>query len=376
MPRVKPIEILRRSASAFQLVATNVLVFVVLLCGLEIAHRSYASLVNGRSFFRPDPFISPWITTDDYPPPMLGPDGRPYFRHRSVPTSIEKPPGIFRIIAVGGSTTVNHHSFEVAGIDYPTALERKLAGAEHAATIEVLNAGGNGFSTAQSLINIEFRLVEFHPDLILIMHNINDCSVNFFDGGATADYGNKYLKPYFLSPTLQGTHSLSGFLSQSRFLAWLGLPEILASKSGDLDANADHNPGIPYFKRNLNFIIEICQNHNITPVLLTQPYSMKPHRFVSQEAFLKYDEVIRLVARDQKVDLIDMFSKFGHEEAFFIDEFHYSTAGIEHFTDILSAELTPIIEEVAAPKTSHGEGSVRATESVTDHRVGATSSGR
>ena len=194
MPRLSPIEFVRRAASVFKLIGVNILVFCLLFLGLELAHRSYSYIVKGRSFFRHDVFTTPWITTFDYPPPLIGQDGKSYFRHRTVPTSVEKPVGAFRIIAVGGSTTANEEPFELAGIDYSLALEKKLSKAIGGTTIEVLNAGGSGYSTAQSLINIEFRLIEYSPDIILLMHNINDCSANFFDGGATSDYSNKYLK--------------------------------------------------------------------------------------------------------------------------------------------------------------------------------------
>jgi lysophospholipase L1-like esterase len=334
----------RRLGRVLKLVGVNILVFCLLLAGLEIAYRAYTSIVKGRSFFRPNLFITPWITTNDYPPPRIGRDGQPYFRHRSLPTPVEKPPGTLRIIAVGGSTTANEQPFQSAGLDYPLALERKLSTALGGHAVEVLNAGGDGYSTAHSLINIEFRLVEFRPDVILLMHNINDCSVNFFDGGATSDYGNKYLKPYFLNPSLQTTLSVSGFLSQSRFLVWLKLPQILADKTGDLDPDADHRPGIPFFRRNLISIASICRENDILLVLLSQPYSMKPHRFVDTEAFLDYDRVINEVALEQHVDFVDMFAKYGHEERFFVDDFHYTPDGIERFSQILFVELKAILE--------------------------------
>jgi lysophospholipase L1-like esterase len=233
----------------------------------------------------------------------------------------------------------------MSGVDYSLALEKKLSEATSGITIEVLNAGGSAYSTAQSLINIEFRLIEYNPDIILLMHNINDCSVNFFGDGATSDYSNKYLKPYFLSPSLQGTLSVSGFLTQSRFLTKFGLPEVLANKSGDLNPEADYRPGIRFFRRNIASIAGICKENNIRLILLSQPYSMKPHPFVSEAAFLAYDQVIAEIAEEQDIRFFDMFSEFGHEDELFLDEFHYSPEGIERFSDILSLKLKPMIED-------------------------------
>jgi lysophospholipase L1-like esterase len=249
------------------------------------------------------------------------------------------------VIAVGGSTTANERSFKINGVDYPLALEKKLSESTREVSFEVLNAGGSAYSTAQSLINIEFRLIEFDPDIILLMHNINDCSVNFFGNGATSDYSNKYLKPHFLSPSLQGTLSLSGFLTQSRFLTRFGLPQLLENKNDALNPDADYVSGIRFFRRNIATIAAICIQNDIQLVLLSQPYSMKPHAFVSESAFFAYHQVIIEIAREQEIEFIDMFSEFGHEDRFFLDEFHYSPEGIERFADILTRKLKPLIEE-------------------------------
>ncbi len=224
---------------------------------------------------------------------------------------------MLRIIAVGGSTTANENAFKLTGVDYSLALEKNLSETISGVAIEVLNAGGVGYSTAQSLINVEFRLIEYSPDIILLMHNINDCSVNFFGEEITSDYSNKYLKPYFMSPSLQGSLSVSGFLTQSRFLTWIGLPQKLAGMSGDLGPEADYRPGIRFFRRNIASIAGICKENKIRLILLSQPYSMNPHPYVSKAAFLAYDQVIAEIAEEQEIDFLDMFSEFGHEDRFF-----------------------------------------------------------
>jgi hypothetical protein len=334
-----------RLAALFKLVGGNILVFFLIFMVLEIAHRSYASIVNGRSFFRQNTFTSPWITTLDYPPPKIGPDGQAYFRHRADPTPVEKPEGTFRIIAVGGSTTANEKSFAMSGVDYPLSLEGKLSNGLPGIRVEVLNAGGSAYSTAQSLINIEFRLIEFRPDIIVLMHNINDSSVNFFDDGATFDYANKYMKSYFLSPSLQGSLSVRGFLTQSRFLAKYILPRMFVSEHHDFNPDADHSKGLRYFRRNIASIAAICRQNRVELVLLSQPYSMEPNAFVSETAFFAYDQAIEEIAIEYELDFIDMFSEFGHDESLFLDEFHYSPVGIEKFTDILFFELQSRIED-------------------------------
>lgn len=335
-----------RAVGAVKLVVVNLLVFFLLILGIEIAYRCASVFVKGRSFFREDRFISPWITTYAPPPPLLGSDGNHYFRHREFPTPMRKSPGSIRIIAVGGSTTANERAFNQTGTDYSMALEQRISRDDGIGPpVEVLNAGSSAYSTAHSLVNIEFRLVEFEPDIILLMHNINDCTVNFFEHQASPDYGNKYLQPYFLNPGLQGTRSVFGFLTQFRFLSRLGLPEILANRDRDVSMGNDYQLGLRYFRRNLVSISRICEANDIQLILLTQPHSLAQHPFVSQAAFSSYNQAILGTATEHDIAFVDMYSEFGRDGDHFVDEVHYSPLGIDRFSEILLRELKPVLSE-------------------------------
>lgn len=334
---------IKRVIRLLRIIVINLFLLILLFVSMEVAARSYAYFVNKGSFFRPDNFISPWITTYDYPPPRVMQDGKYYFRHRELPTRLEKPADTIRVIAVGGSTTANERPYLVNQVDYPKALETKLAENNQHFSFEVLNAGADAYSTAQSLINIQFRLVEFKPDIILLMHNINDSSVNAFQDGATPDYANKYLDPAFLNPSLQEKTTFLGLLAKSRLLAKIGFVQMIADKSLKVDNPYEY--GLHLFKRNLAAIASICKMHHIDLVLLSQPYSMEPSQYIQEEVFLKYSEAINEIANDQDVVFIDMFSKYGHDKQYFIDQFHYTPAGIDRFADILSTELENVIHD-------------------------------
>ena len=348
----------RRLARILNVVFVNIVILVLLFVSLEIATRTYYVVRRGQSFFRPQTFTSPWITTYDYPPPFVRPDGKAYFRHRDTPTPIEKPRNTIRIIHVGGSTTANERAFAVNQIDVPRAMETKLAEGFEQVSFEVLNAGGMAYSTVQSLINLQFRLVEFNPDIVILMQNVNDSSVNSFKEGATSDYSNKYMQPYYLSPALQGTLSFVGFLTQSRLLTRMGLPQALADKMGDVHVGNDHEYGLHLFKRNLRLIAGVCRLHDIELVLLSQPHTMERSPYMREETFLAYDQAISDVAEEQGVHFIDMFSKFGHDDRYFFDRYHYTPEGIERFASILYSELGSIvsarIEPLSEPQTPQG----------------------
>jgi len=328
-----------------RIILINLAVFVLLFFALELTVRIYHVVFEDGAFFRSNKFISPWITSYDYPPPMIDDEGRAFFRHETESTSMAKPDDTIRIIAVGGSTTVNKRTFAAQGIDYPAVLESLLnrEPAEH--RFEVLNAGGDAFSTAHSLVNISLRLIEYEPDIILLMHNINDSTVSLFGESVSPDYSNKYLLPHYVNPRLQVSSSLYGFLYQSRLLAKLGLPQKLAQSRGGFNVDNDSEFLLRLFKRNLKHIANICTSNNIDIVLLTQPNSMKEHETIDQESFLEFNRAIKEVAETEGVHHVDMFAEMGHDENLFEGLIHYTPEGIRKFANILHPRIRAIARE-------------------------------
>ena len=113
------------------------------------------------------------------------PGEKGYRRHinelglRGPETTREKPPGVYRIICIGGSTT-----FGTGATDddksYPARLEailNHLAEAGRAPAgirYEVLNGGVSGYNSVDSLINLELRLLELQPDAVIDYDAVND----------------------------------------------------------------------------------------------------------------------------------------------------------------------------------------------------------
>ena len=94
---------------------------------------------------------------------------------RGPETTWEKPPGVFRILCLGGSSTYGQGPTRDA-TNWPWRLQELLAerNAAGATRVEVINAGCPGWSTFESLINLELRGVDLEPDLVLVYHALND----------------------------------------------------------------------------------------------------------------------------------------------------------------------------------------------------------
>ena len=84
----------------------------------------------------------------------------------------EKTSGTLRIVCIGGSTTYTT-ALEDYRLSYPFLLEQNLKqnGFDH---VEVINAGVGNWSTYESFINLQMRLFELEPDMLVIYHATND----------------------------------------------------------------------------------------------------------------------------------------------------------------------------------------------------------
>ena len=206
----------------------------------------------------------------------------------------------------------------------------------------MLNAGTGGYSSAHGLVNLYFRLVEFSPDVVVIMHNVNDLTVNYFGNGTTSDYGNKYMTEFFVHSSLHAGRSIKGFLNQSRLLAASGFTHFAPD---EFDPDKDITKGIEYFVRNLELIAHICRQNGIKLVLLSQPTYIPYYRNGVRgltnnfEHFEVYNKVIKETAEKNDIGFFDMFSKIGQNKEYFVDSVHYSPKGIDKFAEHLHGFL-------------------------------------
>ena len=93
------------------------------------------------------------------------------FRGREF--SQKKPPGVFRIVCVGGSTTFDGGSVGKS-LPWPEVLESELRRLLGTDTVEVLNLGIGGATSLDSLIDLQMRGLSFEPDLVIVYQTHND----------------------------------------------------------------------------------------------------------------------------------------------------------------------------------------------------------
>ncbi len=91
-----------------------------------------------------------------------------------------KPEGTYRIVALGGSTT---YGFGIIEDDktWPAQLQRVLRDEYDYPQVEVINAGVQLYTTWETLVNFEFRVLDLDPDLIIVYHATNDITARLVD---------------------------------------------------------------------------------------------------------------------------------------------------------------------------------------------------
>ena len=267
-----------------------VLAGTLLVVGAELAVR-FADSRAGRdaSFFLPPPEEHVTIKTHPY----IGYQYLPGATRegevqnfsinalgmRGPPMSPVKPPGTYRILCLGGSTTFGTGVSEDHKT-YPARLQHYLnERAPEGVTYEVGNCGMTGYTTAESLINLALRLVELDPDAIVVYHAANDARP-IQARGFQPDYA--HYRRSWVSTTL--TPADAWMLEHVRLYAWLtrGLnPERQLSALGNPIFVPDfvelHVPsteavpeeGLEVFFRNLSHMVAIARDHGIEPVLST-----------------------------------------------------------------------------------------------------------
>ena len=94
-------------------------------------------------------------------------------------------------------------------------------------------------------------------------------------------------------------------------------------------------------EQNLKKMIELCQERNITPILITTPISIYYNKYVSEEFMNEFYSKIQGIASEYGVSYYD----YSHDERFqmhleyFGDADHLNEEGAIYFTDMLTNEI-------------------------------------
>ena len=309
-----------------------------------------------------------------------------------------EPPAEFAraltIVTVGGSTT---ECFDLAEDktwphDLAVNLQRSFR------DLWLNNAGLSGNSTFGHYILMQDYLVKLRPKVVIFLVGINDLGIRGERDFDQRIHGVNFRSlERFLASVAVHSELATAALNLYRFyfpksvminnqndpqetdLTKLRHFEVSdAARAAMLKEHRDHY--LRPYKARLEKLITICREHNILPVLLTQPVLYGEgvdaatgvdlgHRFVAQDmdgvtawqVLELYNDVTREVGREQGVLVIDLAREMPKNSAYYFDLMHYTNAGAARVADIIDARLTPFLarkfpqyyqESTAPPKAT------------------------
>ena len=284
-----------------------------------------------------------------------------------------------KVIVVGGSTT--ECFFVTENKAWPQVFQQETRRINP--KFWVNNAGLNGHSTFGHLILLKDIIVKQKPDYVYFLVGVNDMDrsdLNDSDGrylkGTSVNMGkNSWFKNAFL--TLSNNSEVFNLIyniskavkarNQKIFVdqkVILKKSDTLVLSSGDSTRVLDpQRKLIPAYQQRIQSLIDVCLQHKITPVFITQPLlygegidpktgiDLATHR-VSEvmnggllwKKLELYNEATRKTCLANKVGLIDLAYLLPKNSAYFFDEMHYSNEGSIQVGKIISEQSRKILK--------------------------------
>jgi lysophospholipase L1-like esterase len=297
------------------------------------------------------PEESPWKAhhyLNYYPTPnyKLGPTSHNSLGFRNNEFSLKKPDNVYRIAVLGGSTvyTVKVRDNEKTFTAQLANVLRTRYGYKH---LEVINAGFSGYSSWESLINFEFRVLDLAPDLVIVYPGADDVhnrlvsplayrgdnggkrkhmeppAIPFFERSSFLRILGRYLKKtsqasinsFFNSSTYEGACSANYNQDASDALA----KELLRQ-----------NPPV-YFQRNMLNMAAIAEMHNIKILFTTWAYSTYFNCYAAtphyQQGFAENNSIVRELADSKGIPLFDFAEVMAQDKKYWDDGRHVNEEG-------------------------------------------------
>ncbi len=273
---------------------------------------------------------------------------------RGEEIQVPKPKEIYRIVAIGGSTTYGDKlpTYKDA---YPYQLEEELR-ALGFKNVEVINAGVGDYDSWPTLINLEFRVLNLQPDMVIFYEGTNELetrlvypssayqpdntgrvrpmpipNIGFFNRLVIYRmiFGRFGIIPHYgaLSQLYDAQTYVGGvYYSQLKNKSYpLGV-----FKDKDAFEILGENLGI-YSERNIQNIISVSKGAGATPILFSFAYSpltAKTSSPLYKEGIVQYNQMVRVLSNKNQIPFFDFSAKMPTDASMWTrDGIHVNVAG-------------------------------------------------
>jgi lysophospholipase L1-like esterase len=330
-----------------------------------VPYQFIPNYLDQASFiYEAHPFIS-YVRRRDFGaagPPEDSNNFRATFPHgasRDIVTP--KPQGLVRISCLGASESAFYEENNGRYESYPTLLENLLQEHYPHIPVEVNNFSTPGHTSAEILVEFLLNSIDTQPDVVVIYHGHNDMRA-FLTPGFQADYSH-FRRNFSEEYERMRLANLLPFLPLHfyNFLLWQKMPITrnvgddvhYAVTKGQMNIDAEL-AGLATFRRNLENIILVCRGRDIQVILSTFCHyfdfaNCSDHEKVKwerkvRETILEINGVIRDLAREYDLPLVDNYDLIPQEDRFFKDKIHLSLEGMRLMAQNLAAPIWRYLE--------------------------------
>lgn len=252
------------------------------------------------------------------------------------PGKVHENPDV-NIFFLGGSTTECEHVKELERFPYLTGrILEKQTGKK----INAYNAGKSGNNSIHSINNLVNKIVPLRPNIVVLMHNINDLSTLLYE----ATYWNENKSRSNLSCFSKSKENLRSFKNE-----WENSP--FARKIPD---NNHKNQIEVEHRRILRLFIAIVRGIGAEPVLMTQSNEIENNPNFSldrsdalskpyQTLYTNFNNNIRQVAKQEAVLLVDLAREVKDGKKYLYDSVHFNNEGSKMAATVIAQKLNKII---------------------------------
>ncbi len=285
---------------------------------------------------------------------------------RGASFKLPKPPGVRRIVVLGGSTVFDLNADE--GFDWPHLVEKFLKEKGHH-QVEVINAGIPGHTSSDSLGRLYTEIWQWEPDYLMIYEAWND--IKYFNSLSYDAPLIRLVKPSNSDAdpfkTYQGTMDYLLSYSQlyvkirSRYFAW---KHPVGSEGRFKEERRDNvgDLGLAQFRLNLETFVDVSRNIHAIPILITQATLASPTNTAEDRkrigygyvglshegivrAYEKCRQVILQTAREKNANVLDLMPELQGKSELFHDHDHTTSHGSEEVARRVAHFLDPLLKQ-------------------------------
>ncbi len=281
-----------------------------------------------------------------------------------------------KILFLGGSTTECLRLQEKERFPYLVAKKLTDNYREEKLSFKSLNSGHSGNNSMHSNFIFLAKGIKNKPQIAIMMHNVNDLSVLLQQSPYFSYWNNNPTRSIIKNPSFVDSiiYPLKKVLPHTTENIIKPAFENLKSlknndefrKSRKIKIELDTEKIKKDFRNSINTFVELSRNWGVEPILMTQAsrVSVDPENWITSEInssvanlyisgypikykeyktlYESFNEIIRRVASNKNIKLIDLAKEIPKNKDYIYDIFHLNKKGSELVSEIIVRELTSI----------------------------------